>query len=178
MSVPAPRLPTTQIRPQIIKTTTQPPTPTAPAQIRPAVKPAQVVDLTRTQPTPTPTSGPTGSAKSKFPSLLVHPKPSDAQMNFRRPELDQKVKSLLVLSPAKLTEWLIKEGLVPQEQIEHGVKLKLGMYQDAKKFPNSGGYVWLSSGNDNKYISVFKGSLFETIIQGMLLCPAATMLWF
>ena len=39
------------------------------------------------------------------------------------------------------------------------------MYSDAKKFPNSGGYVWLSEAAQNKYISVFKSSIFETIIQ-------------
>ena len=39
------------------------------------------------------------------------------------------------------------------------------MYSDSKKFPNSGGYVWLSDDSRNRYVSVFKGSLFETIIQ-------------
>ena len=39
------------------------------------------------------------------------------------------------------------------------------MYSDAKKFPNSGGYVWLSDDARNKYVSVFKSSIFETIIQ-------------
>ena len=91
-------------------------------------------------------------------------------LHFRRPELDQKVKSLLVLTPAKLTEWLIKEGLVPQEQSEHGSKLKLGMYSDAKKFPNSGGYVWLSDDARNKYVSVFKGTYFQgPIVSGHVL---------
>ena len=42
--------------------------------------------------------------------------------------MDQKVKSLLVLTPAKLTEWLIKEGLVPQEQSEHGKIIFLRYY--------------------------------------------------
>ena len=55
--------------------------------------------------------------------------------------------------------------MVPQEQTEYGQKLKLGMYSDSKKFPNSGGYVWLSDDSRNRYVSVFKGSLFETIIQ-------------
>ncbi len=146
--------------------------PSPPPVAKPAapVKPAQVVDLTRST---TPSAGPASSSstsssavtKNKFPALMVHPKPQDSQMNFKRPELDQKVKSLLVLTPAKLTEWLIKEGLVFQEQNEHGIKLKLGMYQDAKKFPNSGGYVWLCDDAKNKFISVFRGSLFETIIQ-------------
>ena len=39
------------------------------------------------------------------------------------------------------------------------------MYSDAKKFPNSGGYVWLSDDSRNKYVSVFKSSIFETVIQ-------------
>jgi hypothetical protein len=30
----------------------------------------------------------------------------------RRPELDSKVKGLLVHTPAKFTEWLIQKGLV------------------------------------------------------------------
>lgn len=166
MSTPSSRM---TIPPSVIRTQSIRPTlPTQPIPIRtpasPVVRPAQVVDLTRAS------SGSSNGqvnaqTKSKYPALLVHPKPQDAQMNFRRPELDQKVKSLLVLTPAKLTEWLIKEGLVPQEQSEQGAKLKLGMYQDAKKFPNSGGYVWLTEDARNKYVSVFKGSLFETIIQ-------------
>ena len=93
------------------------------------------------------------NTKSKFPALMVQPKPHDGQSSLRRSDLDQKVKSLLVLSPAKLTEWLIKEGLVPQEQSEHGLKLKLGMYSDSKKFPNSGGYVWLTEDSRNKFVS-------------------------
>merc|ERR1719447_2750021 len=39
--------------------------------------------------------------------------------------------------------------------------LKLGMYSDGKKFPHSGGYVWIQEGAANKYTSVFKGSIFE-----------------
>ena len=81
---------------------------------RPAttVKPAQVVDLTRpTGPTTTGTNSTTSSnPKTKFPALNVQPKPQDVQANLRRPELDQKVKSLLVMTPAKLTEWLIQQG--------------------------------------------------------------------
>ena len=81
---------------------------------RPAttVKPAQVVDLTRpTGPTTTGTTSTTSSnPKTKFPALNVQPKPQDVQANLRRPELDQKVKSLLVMTPAKLTEWLIQQG--------------------------------------------------------------------
>ena len=41
------------------------------------------------------------------------------------------------------------------------LKLKLGMYSDGKKFPHSGGYVWIQEGAANKYTSVFRGSIFE-----------------
>ena len=146
-----PRLPIAPItrptpRPTVI---TQQPKPqvTAPTSRMPvaSVKPAQVVDLTRsTAPqVSTPQSASVTQAKSKFPALMVHPKPQEGQPSLRRAELDQKVKSLLVLTPAKLTEWLIQQGLVPQEQIEHGQKLKLGMYSDSKKFPNSGGKTFI-----------------------------------
>ena len=40
-------------------------------------------------------------------------------------------------------------------------KLKLGQYSDTKRFPNSGGYVWISETNSNKFVSVYRGSLFE-----------------
>ena len=40
-------------------------------------------------------------------------------------------------------------------------KLKLGMYSDPTKFPNSGGYVWISEANSTKFTSVFRGSIFE-----------------
>jgi len=169
--MPYPGTPTSRIQASI-PNRPSPPRGMSPSPVRaPAVrqqasvKPAQVVDLTRSGPSGPPGATPVNQAKSKYPALLVHPKPQDGQNNFRRSELDQKVKSLLVLTPAKLTEWLIKEGLVPQEQSEHGQKLKLGMYSDAKKFPNSGGYVWLSDDARNKYVSVFKSSIFETIIQ-------------
>ena len=86
-------------------------------------------------------------------------------MSGKRGELDQKVKALLVQPPAKFTEWLIQQGLVPPEQYCNITKkkLKLGMYSDSKKFPHSGGYVWISegSGAQKQYTSVFKGSVFE-----------------
>ena len=37
----------------------------------------------------------------------------------------------------------------------------MGMYSDTKRFPNSGGYVWISETNSNKFVSVYRGSLFE-----------------
>ena len=165
VSIPSPRLPTLPQAPVPKQVLTKPSPAIQPKpQPKPqsSVKPAQVVDLTRTSSTPTspavPNQGSTlAHAKSKYPALMVQPKPHDGQASLRRSDLDQKVKSLLVLNPAKLTEWLIKEGLVPQEQTEHGVKLKLGMYSDSKKFPNSGGYVWLTEDSRNKFVSVFKG---------------------
>jgi hypothetical protein len=155
--MPNPRLVPAPPRPHPVSTA---------VRLQSSVKPAQVVDLTRSSTAAVGASNAIANqTKSKFPALMVHPKPQDSTANQRRPELDQKVKSLLVLPPAKLTEWLIQQGLVPQEQTEHGQKLKLGMYSDSKKFPNSGGYVWLSDDSRAKYVSVFKGSLFETIIQ-------------
>ena len=154
VTLPAPRLPQTPVPRQVVQV--QKPTPSIAPKPTPSVKPAQVVDLTRSSPSSTPSSASgasLASAKSKFPALMVQPKPHDGQANLRRSDLDQKVKSLLVMSPAKLTEWLIKEGLVPQEQSEHGLKLKLGMYSDSKKFPNSGGYVWLTEDSRNKFVS-------------------------
>ncbi len=146
------------------------------------VTPAQVVDLTRGSSSAAPASGGSssgggGHGKNKFPCLMVHPKPQETQVNFKRPELDQKVKSLLVLTPAKLTEWLIQQGLVFSEQTDSGVKLKLGMLSDAKRAPNSGGYVWLNEETRNKFVSVFKGSLFETIIQPPSVCLKLMYHW-
>ena len=42
------------------------------------------------------------------------------------------------------------------------IKLKLGMYSDGKKFPHSGGYVWIQEGAANKYTSVYKVGLEES----------------
>ena len=75
------------------------------------------------------------------------------------------------MSPDKFTEWLMRTGLVPQEQVDSTSqrnKLKLVMYSNSKKskFPGSGGYVWISesgsgSSESNKFIPVYKGSIFE-----------------
>ena len=50
-------------------------------QVRPQtnVKPAQVVDLTRSGPSGPASGGPSpvNQAKSRYPALLVHPKPQD-----------------------------------------------------------------------------------------------------
>jgi len=127
--------------------------------------PPQVVDLT--DPRVEPVGAPQPVRKA-FPALSVTARPQRAlpPAAAKRPELDAKVKALLVHTPAKFTEWLIQQGLVRSEQydtIQGGgkTKLKLGMYSDGKKFPHSGGYVWIQEGAVNKYTSVFKGSIFE-----------------
>lgn len=103
-----------------------------------------------------------------FPSLVVVARPSlrakDGAMNSDRPQLDAKVKTVLMHTPTKFTEWLIQQGLVRSEQactIHSGQSLKLGMYSDATKFPYSGGYVWISECCPNRFVSVFNGSVFE-----------------
>jgi len=125
----------------------------------------QVVDLTK------PGVEPVGAQpiRKAFPALSVSAKPQRTvpAASAKRSELDAKVKGLLVHTPAKFTEWLIQQGLVRSEQYEvvpgsGKVKLKLGMYSDGKKFPHSGGYVWIQEGVSNKYTSVYKGSIFET----------------
>merc|ERR1719312_1749568 len=137
--------------------------PSPPALARPSPKVARpaVVDLTRdTKPTQP------GAKKNDFPCLSVQPRYSKAgqvpNAQAKRSELDGKVKSLLVHTAAKFTEWLIQQNLVPADQKGDGAgKMKLGMYSDAKRFPNSGGYVWISETNSNKFVSVYRGSLFE-----------------
>ena len=103
----------------------------------------QVVDLTRGS-----DSGPAATIRKSFPALSVVAKPQRAVsgVQAKRSELDLKVKGLLVHTPAKFTEWLIQQGLVRSEQYDGKIKLKLGMYSDGKKFPHSGGYVWIQVG--------------------------------
>ncbi len=62
----------------------------------------------------------------------------------------------------------MQQGLLLSEQFESvgpdGVqkqKLKLAMHSDTAKFPNSGGYVWVNERQQSKFVSVFKGSIFE-----------------
>ncbi|CAK1544317.1 unnamed protein product [Leptosia nina] len=102
-----------------------------------------------------------------FPSLVVVARPylrtKEAPASDRA-ALDTKVKSVLVHTPMKFTEWLIQQGLVRSEQwcaIHHGNKLKLGMYSDTTKFPYSGGYVWISECCPTRFVSVFSSSIFE-----------------
>ena len=106
-------------------------------------KSPQVVDLTRGS-----DSGPAATIRKSFPALSVVARPQRAVsgVQAKRSELDLKVKGLLVHTPAKFTEWLIQQGLVRSEQYEGKIKLKLGMYSDGKKFPHSGGYVWIQVG--------------------------------
>lgn len=71
-----------------------------------------------------------------FPSLVVVARPTlkikETNINDR-PALDAKVKSVLMQSATKYTEWLIQQGLVRSEQtcqIHPRVSLKLGMSHD------------------------------------------------
>jgi hypothetical protein len=91
--------------------------------------------------------------------------------------LDAKVKSVLMFTPTKFTEWLIQQGLVRSEQYctthvmpdnTTPIKLKLGMYSDVSKFPYSGGYVWISECCPQRFVSVSVLPLLQLIV--MMLC--------
>lgn len=136
-------------------------------------EPSAIVDLTKDDSSTKPTADSREVTFSKlqgktFPSLVVVARPSlrakDGSLNSDRPQLDAKVKTVLMHTPNKFTEWLIQQGLVRSEQscsIHSGQSLKLGMYSDATKFPYSGGYVWISECCPNRFVSVFNGSIFE-----------------
>lgn len=136
-------------------------------------EPSAIVDLTKDDGSTKPTADSREVTFSKlqgktFPSLVVVARPSlrakDGSLNSDRPQLDAKVKTVLMHTPNKFTEWLIQQGLVRSEQtcaIHSGQSLKLGMYSDATKFPYSGGYVWISECCPNRFVSVFNGSVFE-----------------
>ncbi|XP_050071822.1 uncharacterized protein LOC126559696 [Anopheles maculipalpis] len=102
-----------------------------------------------------------------FPSLVVLARPSlrvAEKAVSDRPQLDAKVKNVLVHPAPKFTEWLIQQGLIKSEQtcqIHNDKPLKLGMYSDTSKFPYSGGYFWISDCCPTRFTSVFHGSLFE-----------------
>ncbi|XP_071454647.1 uncharacterized protein [Hetaerina americana] len=113
-----------------------------------------------------------------FPSLLVTLKPclqskefTTSVCNKLRSELDKELKKVLLLFPSELTEWLIQQGLIRVEQKCHThldsmfqpIPFKLGIYFDSSKFPNSGGYVWVSDCCGQRHLSVFSGSLFEGV---------------
>ena len=127
-----------------------------------AVKQPTVIDLTRDD-------GNGNDKARQFPSLTVSVRTQKVATNLpeKRGQLDKKVKAMLMQPADKFTEWLIQHGLVPSDQ-HCGVtkkKRKLGKYSDNKKFPHSGGYVWISEGSrgqQKQYVSVFKGSMFET----------------
>nr|XP_018895749.1 PREDICTED: uncharacterized protein LOC109029651 isoform X1 [Bemisia tabaci]XP_018895750.1 PREDICTED: uncharacterized protein LOC109029651 isoform X1 [Bemisia tabaci] len=112
-----------------------------------------------------------------FPSLVVVARPNLRSKEFppsvvtqERKALDADVKNVLMCPAPKFCEWLIQQGLISSEQHcsvhvypdMSPVKLKLGMYSDASKFPFSGGYVWISDCCPAKFVSVFSDSLFES----------------
>ncbi|XP_044727115.1 uncharacterized protein LOC123290836 isoform X2 [Chrysoperla carnea] len=156
-------------------------TPQIPANIRPTEgtavgglatgKPPPIVDLTTDDGRPAPDSREVSFNKLQgktFPSLVVvarpHLRAKEVASVNDRPALDAKVKSVLMHTPTKFTEWLIQQGLVRSEQtcvVHPQTKLKLGMYSDVSKFPYSGGYVWISECCPQRFVSVFSGSLFE-----------------
>uniref|UniRef100_A0A182QIB5 C2H2-type domain-containing protein n=1 Tax=Anopheles farauti TaxID=69004 RepID=A0A182QIB5_9DIPT len=138
---------------------------------RATAEPTAVVDLTKDD-------GNKPSADSReisfskiqgktFPSLVVLARPSlrdTEKTTSDRPQLDAKVKNVLVHPAPKFTEWLIQQGLIKSEQtcqIHSDKLLKLGMYSDTSKFPYSGGYFWISDCCPTRFTSVFHGSLFE-----------------
>jgi hypothetical protein len=157
---------TRQITPVSGKQATPPPTPKGGAKGGAAAGAPMMIDLT--DPSVEPVGAPPVRLRKSFPALTVQARAQRvvSQASAKRSELDAKVKGLLVLTPVKFTEWLIKNGLVRSEQHEevNGVKnkLKLGMYSDGKRFAASGGYVWLHGPESTtKYTSVLKGSIFE-----------------
>ena len=106
----------------------------------------------------------------QFPLLSVIVKPQKVADNLleKRSELDIKVKTLLAWPASKFTEWLIQHGLVLPNQYHKRTKnsLKLYKYVNSRRFPQSGGYVWISrisegSSAQKQYTSVFSGSVFE-----------------
>lgn len=106
-----------------------------------------------------------------YPSLVVFVRPTlipRENVPNDRPTLDGKVKTVLMYTPAKFTEWLIQQGLVRSEQechIHPGSPLKLGMYSEVVRFPYSGGYVWISECCKQRFSSVYNGSIFESSTQ-------------
>ncbi|EGK97658.1 AGAP001141-PB [Anopheles gambiae str. PEST] len=138
---------------------------------RSAAEPSAVVDLTKDDSgKPTADSREISFSKIQgktFPSLVVLARPSLRVVDKAvtdRPQLDAKVKNVLVHPAPKFTEWLIQQGLIKSEQtcqIHNDKPLKLGMYSDTSKFPYSGGYFWISDCCPTRFTSVFHGSLFE-----------------
>lgn len=122
------------------------PSPSIPPSIRPTEstavgglatgKPPPIVDLTTDDGRPAPDSREVSFNKLQgktFPSLVViarpHLRTKDLSSVNDRAGLDAKVKSVLMHTPTKFTEWLIQQGLVRSEQacITHAnTQLKLG----------------------------------------------------
>ncbi|XP_049536270.1 uncharacterized protein LOC125951457 isoform X1 [Anopheles darlingi] len=138
---------------------------------RSLAEPSMIVDLTSDEATSTAADSREISFSKiqgkTFPSLVVVARPSlrmPEKVPNDRPSLDARVKSVLVFSPGKFTEWLIQQGLLKSEQqckVHPKKPLKLGMYSDVSKFIHSGGYVWISECCPARFTSVFNGSLFE-----------------
>lgn len=102
-------------------------------------KKKEVVDLTKDEPASSKSAADSREVTfnklqgKTFPSLVVVARPTlkikETNINDR-PALDAKVKSVLMQSATKYTEWLIQQGLVRSEQtcqIHPRVSLKLGM---------------------------------------------------
>lgn len=102
-------------------------------------KKKEVVDLTKDEPASSKLAADSREVTfnklqgKTFPSLVVVARPTlkikETNINDR-PALDAKVKSVLMQSATKYTEWLIQQGLVRSEQtcqIHPRVSLKLGM---------------------------------------------------
>lgn len=103
-------------------------------------KKKEVVDLTKDEPASSKLAADSREVTfnklqgKTFPSLVVVARPTlkikETNINDR-PALDAKVKSVLMQSPTKYTEWLIQQGLVRSEQtcqVHPRASLKLGMY--------------------------------------------------
>ena len=106
----------------------------------------------------------------QFPLLSVSVRTRKVANNLceKRGELDVKVKTLLAWPAEKLTEGLIQQGMILSTQYAKKTKIKLKLYKyvNSKRFPQSGGYVWISRNSEGssaqkQYTSVFNGSVFE-----------------
>ncbi|CAG0881672.1 unnamed protein product [Darwinula stevensoni] len=109
----------------------------------------------------------------KHAMLLVFPRPKahvdKEAAKALRLELDKKVKGYLGYTSNRFTEFLIQSGLVRSiqycdlhsDQRNRPTELKLAVYSDVSKFPHSGGYVWVSDCCPDRFVSVFRGSIFE-----------------
>lgn len=117
-------------------------------------KKKEVVDLTRDEPVVSKIAADSREVTfnklqgKTFPSLVVVARPTlkikETNINDR-PALDAKVKSVLMHSASKYTEWLIQQGLVRSDQacqIHPKASLKLGK-NERNKFQSF--YKWNNS---------------------------------